>query len=263
MAVPQPLQGVRILVTRPVHQAVHLCELISAAGGIPLALPVLAIAEPEDLSPARTLVARLGNFAIAIFVSANAVEHGMALIHQQGGLPRHIKLAAVGQRTAEALQRHGAKIAIQAPPPYNSEALLASAALQSVSGQDILIFRGSGGRELLADTLRQRGARIAYAEVYRRVKPDSKLADILAQAGQIDIVVVTSQEGLRNLVEIAGKAERNEWLAQRQLAVISSRVAQLAAELGFKRPALVAAQATDEALLQVIATWRHGAQAAQ
>jgi uroporphyrinogen-III synthase len=251
------------MVTRPAHQAVHLCELISAAGGIPVALPVLAIAEPEDLGPARALVARLDEFAIAIFVSANAVEKGMALIHQQGGLPPHIKLVAVGQRTAEALQRHGAKIAIQAPPPYSSEALLASAALQSISGQDILIFRGSGGRELLADTLRQRGARIAYAEVYRRVMADNKLADLLAQAGEIDIAVVTSQDGLRNLMEMADRTGLRAWLLNIQLAVISVRVAQLAEELGFKYPALVAEQASDEALVKTISAWRHKRQAAQ
>lgn len=252
------------MVTRPAHQAAHLCTLIKAVGGIPVSLPVLAIEEPQDLGPARALVTRLEEFAIAIFISANAVERGLALLHSEDiTLPPHLKLAAVGQLTAAALQRHGGRLDIQAPPPYNSEALLTAAELKAVAGKNIIIFRGSGGRELLAETLRQRGARVDYAEVYRRAKPEGKLGDELRQTGEIDIVVVTSQDGLRNLVEMAGAAGRGEWLAQRQLAVISPRVAQLAAELGFKRPALVAAQATDEALLQAMTTWRHGAQAAQ
>ncbi len=252
------------MVTRPAHQAAPLCALIKAAGGIPVPLPVLAIEEPQDPDPARALVARLQEFAIAIFISANAVERGLDLLHSEGiTLPPHLKLAAVGQRTAAALLHHGVRIDIQAPPPYNSEALLATAALNAVAGKNIIIFRGSGGRELLAETLRRRGARVDYAEVYRRVKPGEDFAERLPQAGEIDIVVVTSQDSLRNLVEMAGAAGRGKWLAQRQLAVISPRVAQLAAELGFTRPALVAAQATDEALLQAMTTWRHGTEAAQ
>jgi uroporphyrinogen-III synthase len=248
------------MVTRPAHQAAHLCEIISMAGGNAIALPAVAIEEPEDPSSARTLVARLKEFDIAVFVSANAAEKGMALIHQQGGLPSHIKLAAVGQRSAEALERHGAKIAIQAVPPYNSESLLANAELHSVKGKSILIFRGSGGRELLAETLRQRGAHVVYAEVYRRMKPDARLADRLAQAGEIDIVVVTSQDGLRNLMEMANMAGRSRWLLDKPLAAISRRVAQLASELGFSHPALVADQASDEALVKAIASWRHNRQ---
>lgn len=249
------------MVTRPDRQAANLCEMISTAGGIAIAVPAVAIEEPGNLNPARALVARLKEFDIAVFVSANAAEKGMALIHQQGGLPSHIKLAAVGQRSAETLQRHGGKIAIQAAPPYNSESLLANAELHSVKGKAILIFRGSGGRELLAETLRQRGARVVYAEVYRRMKPDARLADSLAQAGEIDIVVVTSQDGLRNLMEMANMAGRNQWLLNKPLAVISGRVAQLASELGFFHPALVAEQASDAALVKAIAAWRRDRQA--
>lgn len=248
------------MVTRPAHQAAHLCDLIIAAGGIPVALPVLAIEEPEDLGPARTLAARLNEFAIAIFVSVNAVEQGLALIRKHGGMPPHLKIAAVGRRTAEALLRHGGRIDFQAPPPYNSEALLAAAELQTVGGKRIVIFRGSGGRELLADTLRQRGAEVAYAEVYRRVKPDSKLADTVRQAGEIDLVMVTSQDGLRNLVEMADREDRRAWLLNKQLVAISVRVAQLADELGFKHRALTADQATDEAMMAACAAWRRGGQ---
>lgn len=252
------------MVTRPAHQAERLCALITAAGGVPVPLPVLSIKAPRDLAPARALLARMNAFDIAIFVSANAAERGLALLHGEGhDLPPRLKLAAVGRRTAAVLLNLGGRIDIQAPPPYNSEALLATPELQAVANKNIVIFRGDGGRELLAETLRQRGAKVEYAEVYRRIKPEGGFGAVLQGAGEIDIVVVTSQDGLRNLVEMADAAGRGEWLAQRQLAAISPRVAHLAAELGFRRPALVAAHATDEALLQVITTWRQSIQAAQ
>ncbi|MEJ2653596.1 MAG: uroporphyrinogen-III synthase [Gammaproteobacteria bacterium] len=255
MAALPPLKGLRIIVTRPVHQADHLCELIRAAGGIPLALPVLAVEDPEDLEPAVTLVRRLRDFDIAIFVSANAVEKGMALIHRHGGLPAGLRLAAVGRSTAKSLLQHGGRIDIQAPPPYSSEALLAATQLQTIAGTRIIIFRGVGGREFLADTLRRRGASVSYAQVYRRVKPAVRLADIVPQTGNIDIVTVTSQDGLRNLMAMADLAQRREWLLNLQLVAISPRVARLAKELGFKRPPLTATQASDEAMVTACAAY--------
>jgi len=237
------------MVTRPAHQAAHLCELISAAGGVPVLLPALAVEDPADLGPALAIVQGLHEFDIAIFVSTNAVERAMTLIRRHGGIPAQLRLAAVGQRTAEALMHHCGRIDIQAAPPYNSEALLATAELQTLTGKRVAIFRGVGGRELLAETLQRRGARVSYAEVYRRIKPDVRLADIVPQGAKIDIVMVTSQDGLQNLVEMANLEQRREWLLNTQLAAISPRVARLAARLGFKRPALTASQASDEAMV--------------
>jgi uroporphyrinogen-III synthase len=243
------------MVTRPAHQAAHLCELISAAGGIPILLPTVAVENPPDPAPALSIVQRLHEFDIAVFVSANAVEKGIALVTRHGGLPPRLRLAAVGRRTAESLLHHCGRVDIQAPPPYNSEALLATAELQAVAGKRIVIFRGVGGRELLAETLRRRGAEIDYAEVYRRVKPVVKLDDIVPRTGKIDIVMVTSQDGLQNLVEMADMEQRREWLLNLQLVVISPRVAQLAAGLGFKHPALTAAHASDEAVVAACGTY--------
>jgi len=255
MTASQPLKGLRIVVTRPTHQAAHLCELISAAGGIPLVLPVLAVHDPLDLEPALAVLRHIGEFDIAVFVSANAVERGLALVHRHGALPSRLRVAAVGQRTAESLLQQCGRLDIQAPPPYNSEALLATAELQAVSGKRIAIFRGVGGRELLAETLRRRGALVDYVEVYRRVRPDVRLADIVPPTGNIDLIIITSQDGLRNLVEMAEIEKRLEWILNIQLVAISPRVAQLADELGFRRPALTAAQASDEGIIAACRTY--------
>ena len=237
------------MVTRPAHQAAHLCEMISAAGGIPIALPVLAVDDPQDLEPALAVARRIHEFDIAVFVSANAVEKGMALIHHLGGVPARLQVAAVGQRTAEALLQQCGRLDIQAPPPYNSEALLATATLQAVAGKRIVIFRGVGGRELLAETLRQRGAHVDYAEVYRRVRPAIRLADLIPPEANIDLIMITSQDGLQNLVEMATMEQRREWLLNIQLVAISPRVAHLAEKLGFMHPVLTAEQASDEAMV--------------
>src|SRR3569833_3456597 len=152
------LPGLTVMVTRPAHQAVRLCELIRAAGGEALANPVLEIGTVEDAAPVRALLARRDEFDIALFVSSNAVDHAAAL-GVEHGVPPTLKLAAVGQRTAESLRSHFGRVDIEAPPPYNRETLLATRALQQVKGKRSVIARGAGGRELLAETLRTRRAR--------------------------------------------------------------------------------------------------------
>src|SRR3569833_406260 len=139
------LQGLTVMVTRPAHQAVRLCELLRAAGGAALAFPVLEIGAVDDAAPLR---ARLDEFDIALFVSSNAVDHAAALVVEHG-VPPTLKLAAVGQRTAESLRTHFGRVDIEAPPPYNSETLLATRALQQVQGKRIVIVRGASRVSLL------------------------------------------------------------------------------------------------------------------
>ena len=256
------LKGLHVIVTRPARQAAPLCALIRAAGGEPLLLPAMEILPPENPGPARALLTRLADFDIALFVSTNAVEQAAPLIAEHGGPPDSLRLGAVGQRTAAALRQHFGRTDIEAPPPYNSEAWLTLPALHDIQGKRILIVRGAGGREFLADSLRGRGARVDYAEVYRRAEPRHGLDAVLKlqQPAALVAVIVTSNEGLQNLIKMAGEAHR-AWLLNTQLVVISPRTAELARELGFRRAALVAARASDEAMVEALAGWRRHTQA--
>lgn len=251
------LHGIGVLVTRPAHQAERLCQLIGAAGGHAIRFPVLAIAPPLDAQPARALVRRLAQYDLALFVSPNAVELGLDLIESQGGLPPGLRLAVVGEGSARALRaRLGRGPDMQPTERFDSEGLLALSALQQVAGWHIAIFRGDGGRELLGETLRQRGATVDYAEVYRRVRPapDRAALSVQLHEGAVDVVTVTSSEGLRNLLELAG-ADNAVRLRRLPLVVVSERTAELARALGFLQPARIAAQASDEGLVEALAHW--------
>ena len=87
------------------------------------------------------------------------------------------------------------------------------------------------------------------------MRPPVRLADIIPQTGKIDIVTVTSQDGLQNLLEMAELEQCREWLLNIQVVAISPRIAELAAKLGFKQPALIAEQATDEAMVAACTTY--------
>jgi uroporphyrinogen-III synthase len=254
MAKRSDLHGLGVLVTRPVHQAGHLCDLITAVGGRPIRFPTLAIRDLGTNPAVDARLARLADYHLAIFISPNAVHYGLAAIARHGGLPAGILLATVGNGSAVALQQ-----ALGRPPDivpqksFDSEALLALPALQEVAGRRILILRGEGGRELLAETLRRRGATVEYAEVYRRERPapQGSPRDWLEKA---DIISITSSEALHNLVAMTPAPLQGRLLTL-PLVVISERTAQLAWELGFQQPAIVTRQAGDEAILEAISDW--------
>lgn len=253
------LAGLRVVVTRPADQAAALQERITQAGGQALLFPLLAIAGPADPAHLRPLLAGLSDTDLLIFVSPNAVRYGLEQLAAYGGLPAGSRLACVGQGTARALEQQAGRPPDLLPAGgYDSEALLALPALQQVDAQRVVIFRGQGGREQLAETLRARGAQVEYAEVYRRVRPDNdpeQLPDLLRQDA-IDIISVTSSEALDNLIEFG--APELERLQRTPLVVFHQRIADAARRRGFHGPLRVCDQPGDDGLIETLRRWRHG-----
>lgn len=252
------LQGVRVLVTRPRDQAENLARLIEGEGGEAIRFPVIEIAEPKDTQALLAVIDRLDRFDLAIFISPNAVNRAMNLIlARRGAWPRNVRIACVGRGSARELKHVGAGNVIIPAGRFDSEALLALPELQRITGNRIVIFRGEGGRELLGDTLKARGADIEYAECYRRTRPRADVTPLRRRwaRGEIDIVSLTSVDGLRNLLDMLGPAGQ-PWLARTPVVVVSTRMAGVCRELGFTTEPLIAAQASDEAILEAIQAWR-------
>jgi uroporphyrinogen-III synthase len=113
----------------------------------------------------------------------------------------------------------------------------------------VVVFRGEGGRELLADELTARGAAVEYATCYRRARPASDAAPLLDawSKGALHAVTVTSSEGLRNLCDMAGTAGR-ALLAKTPVVVSHPRIGQTARELGLSN-VIVTAEPGDEGLV--------------
>ncbi len=242
------LNGLGVLVTRPEHQAGPLCQWIEQRGGVAIRWPALAIREPRDWVPALALFDRLTEYDLAIFTSVNAVDRAMPRIRERGGFPPRLEIATIGQATARALARHDIAPGLQPDHDFTSEALLALPRLQRVAGQAIVIVRGEGGRELLAETLTARGARVSHAEVYRRERPTLDATALLERwsRGEIGAVVVTSAESLLNLFDMLGIAGQ-DYLRQTPMIAVSARTARTAATFGCHR-LLLAREASDAAI---------------
>lgn len=249
------LQQLGVMVTRPAHQAEGLCGQIEQAGGRAIRLPLIEISGPIDETAARAVLARLASFDIVIFVSANAVQQCYLYIDKD--LPAGPRIAVVGQATARQLQRDFQRQADLVPAEgYNSEALLAMPALQQVAGKHILILKGEGGRTLLGETLADRGASLSYANLYRRIIPvgaAQQLAAIKKQQ-QVDVVVLTSGEGIANLLTVAGETSRS-WLCSMTWLVIHPRLAALARQTVCKNELIISDGPGDEEIVQCLRQW--------
>jgi uroporphyrinogen-III synthase len=232
----KPLAGKGIVVTRPAHQAAELTRLIRTAGGRPLPFPVIEIRDIDDLAPVHAVIDRLDEFSVAVFVSPNAAEKGMALVRARRAWPPRLKAAAVGSGGVKALARHGVTDVIAPVDRFDSEALLELPVFALVYGKRIVVFRGIGGRELLSETLRERGAVIEYVECYRRIRPHLDTAPLLHAwtRKELDAITVTSSEGLRNLLDMVGAPGREQTL-NTPLFVPHPRIAETASELGIRK----------------------------
>ena len=237
---PLALAGRRIVVTRPAGQAEGLCALIRRAGGEPLEIPALEIRDLANLTPFFAAADRLESFDWAIFVSRNAVRRALALLAGRPGghlWPAHLRVATVGSGSREELEAKGFA-AVIAPPAgqSDSEALLGLPEFNAVTGKRIVIFRGEGGRRLLGETLAARGAVVEHAACYRRTLPEAGGAQLAVawEGGPVDAILVSSGEGLANLLEMLG-GEAPRRLAGTALFVPHPRVAQDAARRGIER----------------------------
>ncbi len=258
------LAGLTVLVTRPRAQAQGWCRVLQQAGANTIEIPVLeivAVSEAAEQQRLKDRILAVDQYQKTIFVSQNAVDHGMDWLDRYWPqLPLGIEWMAIGAATARRLQVADLLVASPAEA-MDSEALLALPQMtaEQVRGQKILIFRGCGGRPLLAEVLEDRGAQVDYAELYRRQCPSTAQAQLDAHtfaARGRELVSLHSGESLQNfhrLISGEGGGAREGW-RDWPVLVPSQRVAEAARVMGFSC-VVCAKNATDSAMLASLEHW--------
>ncbi|MGL4249212.1 MAG: uroporphyrinogen-III synthase [Aeromonas sp.] len=235
------------LVVRPAAQAAELVQQLRQLGHAPLCCPLLETVAGAELPTLSTL---LHSADIVIAVSIHAVHFAHDFLLQTGQTWPHIEYFTVGQASAEAFAAVG--ITASCPDDPRSEGLLTLPALQRVAGKRVVILRGNGGRDLIADTLASRGALVHYCATYERSYPEldgEALTHHWQQAG-LDSLLITSGELLQRLLELVPASQR-PWLLDRLLVVPSPRLAEMASAVGFIH-ITVAQGASNQALMAAL-----------
>ncbi len=245
----------RILVTRPKDLCENLCAKIACLGWEPQLFPLMNISSIEDQAAMMEAIKILDTANIAIFISQSAVKYGMKAI--QSCWPKLPKLQwlAIGPSTKQALLDYGIQdVQIPSEAPFESESLLKLPALQqaSVTQKTIFIFRGNGGRNLLLETLQQRGAKLKVIETYQRTLPRIAVKQQIKiwQEHPLDAIIITSKESLKNLSSLVG-SQNWRWISEIPMIVVGLRLLTLATTMGIKKP-LLASGADDTSLLHAL-----------
>jgi uroporphyrinogen-III synthase len=249
------LKGMSILIMRPKAQSEELARLIQSFGGNPVIFPTIEIKPVEISDNLVTQIKNLDQFKYAIFTSYYAVENSKAIIKRYWpSLPSNLVIAAIGAGTAQALNAAGLPVNLLPKNHFSSEALLQLPAFKKLNGDKIIIFCGKGGRKLLQEQLKQRGANITEFICYQRDMPqlDAKDWDKVTQQ-PIDIIVCTSVESLKNLFQLIGQDKmqklREDWMYNTHWLYISERVKNAALELGIITQPLIANKASNKEIL--------------
>ncbi|WP_371319319.1 uroporphyrinogen-III synthase [Pseudomonas sp. B6002] len=224
----------RVLLTRPAEESTALAATLSDAGIFSSSLPLLDT-EPLPITPAQQAVFDdLGRYCAVIVVSKPAARLAVQRLDQRWP---QVPWFSVGAATAQVLADQG--LDVHYPQTGDdSEALLALPALREAvarPGARVLILRGEGGRELLAERLREQGASVEYLELYRRFLPVYAAGALMQriQLERLNGLVVSSGQGFLHLQALAGP----DWphVAQLPLFVPSPRVCEMARTAGAEK----------------------------
>lgn len=245
-----PLAGHAVVVTRPAGGGASLARAVRALGGAALLLPGSSLRGPADARQASEALERAARAAAVVFTSPAAVRFAFAL-RPQWKPRRGTRVFAVGPATARALARRG--IAALAPAGrYDSEGVLA--ALAAAPPSSAAVIGAPGGRGVIVEGLRARGARVELVEVYRRLpaRLDARHLGPLAAARGRLLLLLSSTETLDNLRAALPPAA---WarLAAGVVVASSERVAAAARAAGLRGGAIAASALGRDLLAAAVA----------
>ena len=245
----------RLLITRPTAESAVLAALLAEHGIYSSSLPLLEIEALTETAAERTQMLNLDQYCAVIVVSKPAATLGLQRLDQYWPQPpakQH--WFTVGAGSGQILADYG--LAVSWPTDGDdSEALLALPkfiATLDTPNPRVLVMRADVGRNFLSEQLKQRGIQVDFLPLYRRRLPVYPTGTLIARAQQEQLngLVVSSEQGLRHLIELAGE----QWptLASLTLFVPSPRVANIARDLGAQQ-VIDCRGANNQALLNTLA----------
>ena len=233
----------RVLVTRPAAQAEEWVAALTRRGLDAVALPLISIAAAQDLSAVHGAWTSLSSHQLIFFVSPNAVEWFFAARPNHQAWPPALQAASPGPGTTAALLRSGVVPHLIVEPradadQFDSEALWQVLQTQRWEAASVLVVRGDGGRDWLAEQLRTAGALVSFVSAYRRVAPQfSNTSAAVLQAAlatpERHVWLFSSSEAVMNLMQLQQvQAAPVNWSLATALTT-HPRIAQSAEAAGF------------------------------
>ncbi len=200
------LFGKTVVVTRSRTQASELTDRLAELGAEALEFPTIRVIEPEEWTEVDAAIAKVEGYDWVVFTSVNAVDYFFNRLAEQGKDVRSLagaQIAAVGPATAERCRARGVN-PDYIPSEYRAEGVLEGFIERGVGeGTKVLFPRAAAAREVLPDTLRERGAEVDVVTVYRTVMGQGEASVIERLTnGDVDVVTFTSSSTVKNFFDL-------------------------------------------------------------
>ena len=237
-----PLQGRRIVVTRPREQAEELAEGLERLGAEVVIVPLVAIEPVEDERPLAAALRELDSYGWVVVTSAN----GVAAVQRAlpGAAFGAARVAAVGPATARAVQELGVDPSF-VPDLYAAEEI--AAGLGPLEGMRVLLLQADIASPSLAEELRDRGAKLDAIVAYRTVEMTPSPAELAELERGVDAIVLASGSAARSLAALGLSSP----LRETQLVCIGPKTAEAARAAGLT-VGLVAHEASAEGIIHAL-----------
>ena len=202
------LAGKRVIITRAAAQSETLAGELSARGAIPVVVPLVSFADPEDFGPLDAAIEKLQQFDWLIFTSAQAVR---SVVNRAGELNRsliqqgnRLRIAVVGPVTAEAGRKAG--LPVEYVAETHTGAALAEELRDRLKGAKALLPRSDRANPDLPAALKRHGARVTEVIAYRTLRPEAVDEQNLRRIaeGAADAVLFFSPSAVQNFVDLFG-----------------------------------------------------------
>lgn len=252
------LEGLKVIITRPLDQGTATARAVAQAGGVPVVLPMIRILPAVDAGACDEALAALDRFEGVVFASANAVQLFFERVRSCGVDPavwHRVAMYAVGPRTARALEQHGVK-APDVPAAFTGAALGEMLGARDVRGKRFLLPRGDRGREEIADALTAAGAVVVPVVVYHTAGPDPATAAAMRAEMETPgqkALFFASPSAVEEFAHLFSAQEFAAAMHQCIVVVIGSTTGTAAGRHGIPVHA-VAAEATDNGLTGALAS---------
>lgn len=206
----KPLLGRRIIIGRAKAQAGSLAKLLREQGANVTAIPFIEIRQPKSYKPMDVALREILEYDWLILTSVNGVDalfERMKKLKLEVGWIAHLRIAAIGPATKEAIEKHGLDVHV-VPKEYVAESVV-KALRKKVEGRRVLLVRAKVARDVIPNELRKAGAAVDVVEAYETLLPKSSRTQLLAALKngrkRPDVITFTSSSTARNFVELIGE----------------------------------------------------------
>lgn len=259
---PKSLAGKRIVITRSAVQSDAIARELTARGAIPVVLPLVSFAEPEDFAPLDAAIMDIQRFDWMILTSAQAVrsvaKRCRDLKREIVGAKCKLRIACVGPVTAEAARQAG--LPVEHVAETHSGAGLAEEMGSKLAGAKVLLPRSDRANPDLPVALKRHGAEVSEVIAYRTLRPSAVDEKNLSQIanGETDAILFFSPSAVQHFAELLGGEQLRVLQDRLAITAVGPVTANALRQAGVSR-AVVAADTTGAAVIEALEKHFEGA----